>query len=137
MTTEPHGDLDRQLRDAFAPEPAAVARVADRALEEAPRRRASWPAIVGIGVTAAVALLAGVLAIRVSRPAGPEPAGADSPAAVEALDTRPGPALSGFFTGGALVVPVSDTDIVIIGAGERGERPPDGFGIVLVEGELR
>ena len=132
MTTEPHGDLDRQLRDAFAPEPAAVVRVADRALEEAPRGRLSRRAIAGIGVAVAIVLLAGAVAVRMSKPADTE-----STPAVEALDTPSGPDLSAFFTDGVLVVPVSDTDIVIVGAGERGERPPDGFGIVLVEGELR
>jgi len=132
MTTEPHVDLDQQLRDAFAPEPAAVARVADQALREAPRGRPRRRAIIWIAVSPAIVLLAAAIAIRISTPADTKPA-----APLETLDTPSGPALSAFFTGGALVVPVSDTDIVIIGAGERGERPPDGFGIVLVEGELR
>jgi hypothetical protein len=136
MTTEPHVDLDRQLRDAYAPEPEAVDRVAARALGEAlPRRARRW-AITGSALAAAL-VLAVAAAIRLFGPSGTEPPGTESAATLEPVDPASEAVVSALFTDGVLVVPVSDTEIVIFDAGEREERPPDGFGIVLVEGELR
>jgi hypothetical protein len=43
--------------------------------------------------------------------------------------------LSGSFTDGLLVLSLPDGSVSISGEGTRESRPPDGCGIVLVEGE--
>jgi hypothetical protein len=45
--------------------------------------------------------------------------------------------LSGTFTDGLVVVPLPDGSIAITGGEARQARPEYGYGIVLVEGELR
>jgi hypothetical protein len=45
--------------------------------------------------------------------------------------------LSGTFTEDLLVVPLPDGSVAVTGGEARRERPQHGYGIVLVEGELR
>jgi hypothetical protein len=47
------------------------------------------------------------------------------------------PRLSGFLSGGLVVITLPDGSIVISGGEARTDRPPDGYGVVLAEGELR
>jgi hypothetical protein len=70
----------------------------------------------------AVALLAVVLSVW---PARPLPAPSD-------VTT-----LSGSFAGGLLVLSMPDGSVSISDGGTREDRPPDGYGILLVEGELK
>jgi hypothetical protein len=130
MTDGSGPDIDRRLRDAFAGDPAAVRRVAvgaeARSRRNAEGRRAAFAAraaalcVTGGAVLAMVMLL---LPVRTPPPdAGPEPARVS---------------LSGTFTEGLLVVPLPDGSIAVTGGEARQERPEYGYGIVLVEGELR
>jgi hypothetical protein len=130
MIDEPRPDIDRRLRDAFAPDPAAVRRVAENAgarprLEPEGRHsrlaaRAAALCVTGGAVLAVVMLLA---QLRMPPPvAEPEP-GRTS--------------LSGSFTDGLLAVSLPDGSTSITSAGARDDRPPDGYGIVLVEGEIK
>jgi hypothetical protein len=130
MTDKPRPDLDRRLREAFAADPAAVTRVAAGA-EARSRRESTSPraalrarfatlCVTGGAIIAVVMLL---LESRVPRPAAePEPATAS---------------LSGSFTDGLLVVSLPDGSVAITGGEARRDRPQDGYGFVLVEGELR
>lgn len=121
MADDPHGPLDGRLRAAFEPDPRTAARVAGRALSErASTRRRGW---LGAAAAAAVVCLAAALAYWPSRPA-PQ---VEPEAAV----------LSGSLTDGLLVVPLPDGSTSILGGEARQDRPDEGYGIVLVEGELR
>jgi len=128
MTTEPNGDVDRTLREAFAVDEAAANRVAGEALLASQPRRGSGPALRAALTLAAVVLCAG-LAVWLSRPTISAPPGAAARAGVVEL--------SGSFVDGVLVVPIPDDGIVIAGPGQRNDRPSDGYGIVFVEGEVR
>jgi hypothetical protein len=130
MTDAPGRDLDRRLREAFAPDPAAVTRVSV-GVDARSRRGSSGPRAGSLARVAALCVTGGgVLAIVMivqsarspSPGAGPEPARA---------------ALSGSFTDGLLVVPLPDGSVAITGGEARRDRPTDGYGIVLVQGELR
>ena len=89
----------------------------------APFRQRHWP-ILAAG--AAVLLVASALAFW---PARPLPTPESDPLA--------SPMLSGLLTDGALVVSLSDGSTFISWGGARDDRPPDGSGIVLVEGAIR
>jgi ferric-dicitrate binding protein FerR (iron transport regulator) len=119
MGDDADADLDRRLRDAFEPAPRASARVAEAALAGETRRwRRAWTA-----ATAAAALcLAAAVALW---PSGP------------ATDLGRGVFPSGTLTDGLLVVPLPDGSVAISGGEARRGRPDDGYGIVIVEGELR
>ncbi|MFO7692153.1 MAG: hypothetical protein R6V57_03605 [Vicinamibacterales bacterium] len=121
MADDPHAPLDDRLREAFEADPQAASRVAREALTAQPAaRRRVWLTAVS---AAAIVCLAAAMALWPSGPAPPaEPAGA---------------VLVGSFTDGLLVVPLPDGSVAITGGEARRGRPDDGYGIVLVEGELR
>ena len=125
MDDHPGLSLDRRLRDAFDPDPRAAAGVAARALaERAARRRRGW-----LRVAAAVCPAAALVALAVALvrwPSAPAPQVEPTPVS-----------LSGSFTDGLLTVPLPDGSVSITGGDVRLDRPQDGCGIVLVEGELR
>ena len=128
MTTEPDDNVDRAVRDAFVVDGAAVDRVANQALLAAAPRRTRRLATGAAWSLAAVVVVAG-LTVWLTRPVALPPS---TPAAdVSVLD------LSGSLVDGVLVLPIPDDGVVIVGPGERDDRPSDGYGIVLVEGELR
>ncbi len=121
MRNDSPPDADRRVRDAFAVKPDAVARVAAAALRaERPRARRYWAP--GLIATGAVALLGAALALWPPRHPVPAPD-------VETV--------SGSLTDGVLVVPLPDGSVSISGGASRDDRPPDGCGIVFVEGGLK
>ena len=121
MRNESPPDIDRQVRDAFACRPEAVRRIAAGAMADAtPRRLRPW--VAGFAATATTVLIAAALVFWPSR---------RPPSAVEGFS------LSGSFTDGVLVVPLPDGSVSIAGDGSRDDRPPDGCGIVLVEGDIK
>ena len=125
MADDPGLSLDQRLRDAFDPDPRAGARVAARALaERAARRRRGW-----LRVAAAVCPAAALVVLAVALVRWPSAPASD----VEAAPVS----LSGSFTDGLLIVPLPDGSVSITGGDARLDRPQDGYGIVLVEGELR
>ena len=127
MATEPDVDVDRKLRDVFGPDAAAVDRVAESALGvDSPRRRR----IVGAGVIGLVSVVVatGLVSWLSRRPAV---APVDTVAGTESAE------VSASLVDGVLVVLVPDDGVIIVGPGERGPRPSDGYGIVFVEGEIR
>lgn len=119
MADDPHTSLDRRLREAFEADPRAVARVAKGALAGETRRWSpAWT-----GATAAAALcLAAAVALWPSEPP---------------TELGQGAFPSGTLTDGVLVVPLPDGSVAISGGEARQDRPDEGYGIVLVEGELR
>jgi len=154
MTAPESPEIDRRLRDAFKDDAAAAVRIARSALADedvrdsrvtrsaltvddagdgrldrrsaaatAPHTRRRW-ALVATG--AAVVLVASALAFWPARPL-PEPA-------AEPLEP---PMLSGFITDGALVVSMPDGSTSISWGAARDDRPPDGSGIVIAEGEAK
>lgn len=120
MTHERPPDLDRRLRDAFPRDTHAVARVVRVALAAETRR--SLLKRVAVGAVGAAALVAAISAVWPARPAP------------GSLDVIP---LSGFLTDGVLVISLPDGSVSISDEGTRDSRPPDGYGIVLVEGDSR
>ncbi len=119
MAPQQPDDVDRRVRESFGLEPAAVRRIVDGAQTAAagrPRR-----ARAGRMVLAAVAVLALVAAVTwwPRQPAAPAPS--DAP-------------LAWSLAGDLLVVAWPDGSTSILGPDRAAERPPDGFGIVLVEG---
>jgi len=120
MTDDPHAPLDDRLRKAFEADHLAVSRLAREALTaHAPaRRRRRWFAALS-----AAACLAAALVFWPSRPLPRvEPATA---------------VLVGTVTDGLLIVPLPDGSVAITGGEVRQDRPDDGYGLVLVEGDLR
>ncbi|MEW5981677.1 MAG: hypothetical protein AB1806_04825 [Acidobacteriota bacterium] len=134
-------DVDARIRAAFEPETGAAARVARAALAAdagsppgtevehlSPARRRTGLRWVGVVAAAAVVILAASLALQPWRPVTlPE----------AATVTVGAPSLTGSFTDGVLVLSLPDGSVSITGGEARDERPPDGYGIVLVEGEVR
>ena len=121
MADDAHAHLDDRLRKAFEADDRAVSRVAREALADRavtrPRRR------IGLAAAAATVCIVSALALWPSRPLPHvEPAAAD---------------LVGSVTDGLLVVPLPDGSVAITGGGARQDRPDDGYGIVLAEGDLR
>jgi hypothetical protein len=133
MRSEAGEHVDERLREAFAVDDRAVARVARGALEAGTAR----PTTTGRRLLPAFAAvtMCGLLAVAVwlSRPA-PLPPLLEPGAASVAEEVF---ALSGSLVDGVLILPVPDGSIVIAGPGRRDDRPPDGYGIVMVEGEAR
>lgn len=131
MTDAPGPDLDRRLREAFAPDPAAVTRVS-AGVDARSRRGSSVPRAASLARVASLCVTAGAvlavtLLLRVGWREAP-PAVTSEPATVS---------LSGSFTDGLLVVPLPDGSTAITGGEARQGRPDEGYGIVLLEGELR
>ena len=120
MADDPHARLDDRLRNAFEADPQAASRVAREALAAhatAPRRR-----LAAVSVAAALCLAAAMAWWPPGRAPHVEPAGA---------------VLAGFVTDGLLVIPLPDGSTAVTGGESRPGRPDQGYGIVLVEGELR
>lgn len=138
---EPCADVDARIRTAFEPHPGAAARVTRAALAAevshppatagapgSPARRRQALRWLGVAATAAVVILAASLALRPSRTVT---------SSDHAADTDGAPSLTGSFADGLLVVSLPDGSVSILGGEPREDRPPDGYGIVLVEGEFR
>lgn len=130
MTDGPGPNLDGRLRDAFAPDPAAVTRVSAgvdaRSRRGSSRATAAWLArVAAMGVAGAVVVAALML---LAEPRRRPPAAEPVPATVS---------LSGSFIDGLLVVSLPDGSLAITGGEARTDRPKDGYGLVLVEGEFR
>ena len=121
MADDPQADLDRRLRDAFEPGPRAAARIAAAALaDRAVTRPRRW---LGLAAAAATVCIVSALVFWPSRPLPHvEPAAA---------------VLVGSVSDGLLVVPLPDGSVAITGGEARQDRPDDGYGIVLAEGDLR
>jgi hypothetical protein len=131
MTDPDTPDIDRRLREAFDGDVADAARVARAALADedaraghaVPRSRRRWTAVAA---GAAVLLVASAFAFWPARRlAGPF------------LEPPSPPSLSGSITDGALVVLWPDGSTSISWGGARDDRPPDGSGIVIVEGVVK
>ena len=122
MPDDPRPDVDRRLRGAFGDDPAAVARIVEGALARStPAPNRGWLRLVA---GAAAVCIAAALVFWPSPPA---------------TEPKPPPtlSLSGSFTDGLLAVSLPDGSTSITSAGAREDRPPDGYGIVLVEGEIK
>ena len=119
MTHERPPELDRRLREAFQPDSRTVARVV-RGARVAEARQVRWRVALGVGVAAAL-----IAAVSTRWPAQP------APGSLEVMS------LSGSLTDGLLVLSLPDGSVSISDEGAREDRPPDGYGIVLVEGESR
>ena len=124
MTDMRSHDVDTRIRDAFPPDSRSAARIARTALAPRRRSRQRW---LAIAAAAAIAVLAAALTWR------PWQASISHRARAGSDDAS----LTGSFTDGVLVVPLPDGSVSIVGGEAREDRPPDGYGIVLVEGELR
>jgi len=130
MENEPVETVDEVLREAFATNGLAAARVTRRALVPQPARER--PLVRGILLALAAVNLCAIAAVWLLRPSLAPAPGAQPPASV----LHP-VELSGSLMDGVLVVPIPDGSTVIWGPGRRDDRPPDGYGIVLMEGEVR
>lgn len=121
MADDSRDDVERRLREAFEPAPGAAGRVRDGALAAHQRRSGGWrPALAGAAVL--MTLAAALLFWR-----GP---GAPAPSAgTEALDAT--------LSEGLVIVQLPDGSTSITGGPAREGRTPEGYGFVLVEGELR
>jgi hypothetical protein len=127
MTTEPNEHVDQTLRDAFPVDDDAGMRVSADALAAPPyhRRRASLVASLAL---AAVTVCVGVVA-WLSRP--PVRPSLVTTAPVDVTE------LTASFVDGVLIVPIPGDVIVIAGPDQRDDRPPEGSGVVLLEGDAR
>ena len=138
MTGPEPPDIDRRLREAFDDDPTTAARVTRAALADdrsaggfsrgpvtaaAPRARRRW---VVVATGTAVVLIASALAFW---PARPLPDAATEPSESQMF--------SGVITDGALIIALPDGSTSISWGAARDDRPPDGSGIVLVEGAIR
>jgi hypothetical protein len=117
--TDQEADLDRRLREAFEDDPAASERLV-RAVSAVPPGRGRSGRGLAAGLVATVSVAVAALGLWSLRPA-------PAPAAPGAPDAS--------FTDGVLVLPLSDGTTAILGPGTRDERPPEGFGIVLISGD--
>jgi hypothetical protein len=125
MTDDPHASLDRRLRDAFDGDPGRASRAAAAAFAgDGTRRRRGWRRAAAVVCPVAVLVGLAFAMTRWTSPSVPHP----EPAFVS---------LSGSLTDGLLVVALPDGSTSITGGESREDRPLDGYGIVLVEGELR
>jgi hypothetical protein len=127
MTTEPNEHVDQTLRDAFAVDDNVARRVSDHALVALPRHRRRASVVASLAL-ASVTLCAGLVAWLSRPPVGPSRV-TTAPANVTEL--------TGSFVDGVLIVPIPGDVIVIAGPGPRDDRPPEGSGVVLLEGDVR
>ena len=122
MEPQQPDEIDRRIRESYRVEPAAVRRVVEAAQAAADARpRRAW-ALRTAAAVVGVAALAAAVAWWPRQPVVPAPA--------EAL-------VSGSLADGVLVLTWPDGSTAIFGADRGDERPPDGVGIVLVEGGSR
>jgi hypothetical protein len=127
MTTEPNDQVDQTLRDAFAVDDDVAGRVSARALGP-PLHHRRRVALVASLALSAVTLCAGVAAWLSYPPIRPS-LGTEGPKDVTEL--------TGSLVDGVLIVPIPGDVIVIAGPGQRDDRPPEGSGVVLLEGDAR
>jgi hypothetical protein len=127
MRHEPSPDIDRRLRDAFEPDSRAAARVAARAASGGATRPSRPGRLVPRLVWAGGAVLAMAIATTVYWRTVP----------ASAPEPQPAILLSGSFTDDVLIVSEPDGSVSLSDQGARDDRPPDGSGIVLVEGDLK
>jgi hypothetical protein len=127
MTTEPNERVDQTLRDAFAVGDDVAERVSEHVLEARShhRRRAG---LVASFALASVTLCAGVVAWLSYPPIRPSLV-TNVPKDVTEL--------TGSFLDGVLIVPIPGDVIVIAGPDQRDDRPPEGSGVVVLEGDAR
>jgi len=125
-------DIDQRLRDAFRVDAADSGRVARGALTGgSPHPHRSpywWPALAAASFVVAVA----VASMR-TQPGSIPRAPAMTPPLAEA-DTA---VIRGSIDEGALVVSLPDGSVLISAGEPRTDRMPDGFALVMVEGEAR
>jgi hypothetical protein len=122
MAPQRPDDVDRMVRESFGLEPAAVRRVIAGA-QAAPAARP------GRGWSLRTAVAAGaVLVLAAAAAWWPRPPEVPTPAEVP---------LHWSLSGDLLVVAWPDGSASILGPDRSGERPPDGCGIVLVDGGLQ
>jgi len=113
-------EIDRTVRETFTLEPAAVRRIVDGArVAAATRRRRAWALRTALAV-------GGVLVLAAAVAWWPRPQLVPAPADL---------VVSGSLTDGVLVLSWPDGSMSILGPDRGAERPPDGFGIVLIEGD--
>jgi len=129
MKSEPSDPMDARLREAFAVDHTAAAQIARRAL--VPRHERGRPVMRRVLLALAALNACAVVAVWLSRPAPVPRTPAITGAEKEVVE------LTGSLVDGVLIVPIPDGTIVIDGPGRRDDRPSDGYGIVLVEGEVR
>jgi len=115
----PH-EIDPRLRRAFEADPESVERVIGAVAAGVPDRRPLAGRRLRYAVAAVGLLLAIVVWSRPFAPRQPVPAG-----------------VTAWFADDAIVVPLDDGSVAIVGPGARDDRPPDGLGIVIVLGEDR
>jgi hypothetical protein len=134
MVNDPNERVDERLRTTFEVDDGVATRLADRSLVGPRRPRARrWPKLAGWRLRASLALatvaFCAGLAAWLSRPI-----------IVPVPTTPPGADVSrlfGSFVDGVLIVPIPD-DVIVVAQPERREnRPRDGSGIVVVEGDAR
>jgi hypothetical protein len=124
MVNDPNERVDERLRATFAVDDGAATRLANRALT-GPRRNMRRRVSLAF---AAVALCAGFAAWLSSPTTVAPPAARQTPAVTE---------LSGSFVDGVLVVSIPGDGVVIAAPEPRDDRPRNGSGIVVVEGDIR
>ena len=130
MTTEPiepNGHVDQALRDAFAVDEDVAGRVSDRALAAPPGRRRRATLVASLALVAVT--VCAVVATWLSR--APVRSSPVTTAPVNVTE------ITGSLVDGVLIVSIPGDGIVIAGPGQRDHRPPEGSGIVLLEGDAR
>jgi hypothetical protein len=120
MAPQQPAEIDRRIRESFGVEPAAIRRIVDGAQAAAAGRR---PRTWALRTAAAIV---GVVALAVAVAWWPRAKVVPPPADL---------VVSGSLTDGVLVLTWPDGSTSILGADRSGERPPDGVGIVLIDGE--
>jgi hypothetical protein len=121
MADDPRDDFERRLRKVFEPAPGAAVRVRDGALAAHQRRSGGWrPAMAG---AAALTALAAALVFWRGQGAPTPSAGTE--------------ALAATLSEGLVILQLPDGSTSITGGPAREGRTPEGYGFVLVEGELR
>jgi hypothetical protein len=125
MAPQQPDDVDRRIRESYGVEPAAIRRVVQAAQAAADARpRRVWALQAALAVVGVAVLAAAVAWWPASQP----PA---TPGVPEAES------ITGSLTDGLLVLTWPDGSTSILGADRGDERPPDGVGIVMVEGGSR
>jgi hypothetical protein len=114
-------DVDERLRRAFDPDASAAARVAAEAIAR------PWRALYGRRL--AFAAGAGMLCVAAVLALWKSPPPAEPELAV--------PFLTASCIDGVVILPLPDGSVSATSGEARDDRPPEGRGIILVEGVLR